>query len=172
MTTARQHIIESLRDGPMRRNDIIVTSPRSRTQTDRTLQRLAAKRVIARTRMGVYRLRVSADLYRNWYLSGPMSGLPELNFPMFNGEAERLRAAGYRVVNPAEINPDPCATWESYMRADIKALMDCDGLLLLPGWQASRGVKVERGLAETLGFQIMEVGEFWARHYKQVQAAA
>ena len=36
------------------------------------------------------------------YLSGPMSGLPELNFPAFHAEAARLRALGFEVVNPAD----------------------------------------------------------------------
>ena len=29
------------------------------------------------------------------YLSGPMSSLPELNFPAFHAEAARLRALGF-----------------------------------------------------------------------------
>jgi hypothetical protein len=41
------------------------------------------------------------------YLSGPMTGLPDYNHPAFRAEAKRLRALGYTVVNPAEINPDP-----------------------------------------------------------------
>ena len=40
------------------------------------------------------------------YIAGPMTGLPELNFPAFHAEAARLRAFGYEVINPAEINPD------------------------------------------------------------------
>jgi hypothetical protein len=37
------------------------------------------------------------------YLSGPMTGLPDLNFPAFHAEAARLRALGYDVINPAEL---------------------------------------------------------------------
>ena len=29
------------------------------------------------------------------YIAGPMSGLPELNYPAFNAMAERLRAHGH-----------------------------------------------------------------------------
>jgi hypothetical protein len=36
------------------------------------------------------------------YLSGPMSNLPDLNFPAFHSMAARLRAAGHQVVNPAQ----------------------------------------------------------------------
>jgi len=73
------------------------------------------------------------------YISGPMSGLPDLNFPAFNAEAARLRALDYEVVNPAEINQDPAAAWHECMRADLKALLDCDALALLDGWQRSAG---------------------------------
>ncbi|MCY1527250.1 hypothetical protein D9M68_623110 [compost metagenome] len=36
------------------------------------------------------------------YLAGPMTGLPEFNYPAFHAEAARLRALGYQVENPAE----------------------------------------------------------------------
>ena len=71
------------------------------------------------------------------YLSGPMSGLPEMNFPAFNAAAYQLRAMGLDVVNPAEINPDGAMTWEQCMRSDIKALCDCNALVMLPGWEQS-----------------------------------
>jgi hypothetical protein len=37
------------------------------------------------------------------YISGPMSGLPNLNFPAFYAAQAKLEAEGYKVVNPAEI---------------------------------------------------------------------
>ena len=42
------------------------------------------------------------------YLSGPMTGLPDLNFPAFHAAADKLRSQGVQVVNPAE--PDHRAT--------------------------------------------------------------
>ena len=36
------------------------------------------------------------------YLAGPMTGLPEFNYPAFHAEAARLRQLGYHVENPAE----------------------------------------------------------------------
>lgn len=65
------------------------------------------------------------------YIAGPMTGLPDLNFPAFHAEAARLRALGYEVSNPAEINPDPTAGWEACMRADIAELVKCDGVALV-----------------------------------------
>ena len=48
------------------------------------------------------------------YVAGPMTGHPQLNFPAFHTEAARLRALGYEVVNPAELNADPGADWLSH----------------------------------------------------------
>jgi len=90
------------------------------------------------------------------YLAGPMTGYSELNFPLFHSEAARLRAMGYEVVNPAEINIDPDAEWSACMRADIRELVGCDGIALLPGWAKSRGASLELYIAETLGMSRMD----------------
>lgn len=90
------------------------------------------------------------------YLAGPMTGLPELNFPLFHAEAARLRGLGYEVVNPAEVNADPKACWLACMRNDIEQLVHCDGVATLPNWEKSRGARIERGLAESLGLFTLE----------------
>jgi len=89
------------------------------------------------------------------YISGPMTGLPDLNFPAFHAEADRLRAIGFEVVNPADLNQDPKAGWSECMRADIKALCDCDTLALLDGWQKSAGAHLEMHIAHRIGMEIV-----------------
>lgn len=96
------------------------------------------------------------------YLSGPMTGIPDLNFPAFHAEAARLRALGYEIVNPAELVADPEAPWEQCLRADIKAMMDCDGVALLPGWERSKGAHLEVHIAHRVGMGIVHVGEIAA----------
>lgn len=96
------------------------------------------------------------------YLSGPMTGLPELNFPAFNATARTLRANGLEVVNPAEINPEGAKTWEACMRADIKALCDCDTLALLPGWENSKGAHLEVHIAHRIGIRVVALAELLA----------
>ena len=91
------------------------------------------------------------------YLSGPMSGIPEHNFPAFNAQAERLRRLGYDVVNPVDINPDPGTAWCDCLRNDLAALLTCDGLALLPGWQHSQGAQLELHVAHRVGIEIAMV---------------
>lgn len=90
------------------------------------------------------------------YIAGPMTGYAELNFPAFHAEAARLRAIGFEIVNPAEINADPTAGWLDCMRADIKQLVDCDGVALLPGWAQSRGANLEEHVARALGLRVFQ----------------
>lgn len=90
------------------------------------------------------------------YLAGPMTGIPELNFPTFHAETARLRALGYEVVNPAEINADPDAGWLACMRDDIVQLVRCDGVALLPGWERSRGATLERHIGTALGLLVVD----------------
>jgi len=39
-----------------------------------------------------------------YYISGPMTGLPEHNFPAFNAAAAYYRERGFEVINPAEMD--------------------------------------------------------------------
>jgi len=88
------------------------------------------------------------------YLSGPMTSMLDLNFPLFHATADRLRAAGHTVINPAELNPEP-GTWSECMRRDIAALMDCDTVATLPGWQDSRGASLEVHIGKELGMKVV-----------------
>lgn len=89
------------------------------------------------------------------YIAGPMTGLPDFNYPAFNTAAERLRALGFEVENPAE-NPEPhCGSWLGYMRMAIRQLSQCDGVALLPGWNDSRGARIEHQLANQLGLVVV-----------------
>ncbi|KLN54691.1 DUF4406 domain-containing protein [Variovorax paradoxus] len=90
------------------------------------------------------------------YIAGPMTGLPESNYPAFNAMAARLRALGHHVENPAE-NPEPaCKSWRGYMRMAIAQLVTCDAVALLPGWGASKGAVIEAQLARGLHLNIYE----------------
>lgn len=100
------------------------------------------------------------------YIAGPMTGLPDLNFPAFHGMAAWYRGMGYEVVNPAEIVMDQTTGWVECMRADIKELVTCDAIALLPGWEKSKGATLEHHIAKALGMVVMashEVSESGAK---------
>ncbi len=90
------------------------------------------------------------------YIAGPMTGLPDLNYPAFHAEAKRLRNAGWHVENPAENPVPPCGgTWEGYMRLALEQLVKCDSITLLPGWARSRGACIEHFVATQLGLAVV-----------------
>lgn len=90
------------------------------------------------------------------YVSGPMTGLPDLNFPEFNGAAKYLRfRVPVEVVNPAEFGEEPGKSWADYMRKDIAAMLRCNVIVMLPGWKKSKGAKLERFIARALGFVVV-----------------
>lgn len=99
----------------------------------------------------------SANSSKLIYISGPMSGLPGLNFDAFDNAAKVLQARGDSVCNPADrgrewINKNgnrPMSEPE-YRRILIDCCNDihkCDGIYLLKGWENSRGAKQELCLA-------------------------
>jgi hypothetical protein len=95
------------------------------------------------------------------YVAGPMSGLPEFNYPAFM-EAERLlKEKNYRVENPACNSAPLNPTWENYMRLTIPQMLRCRGIALLDGWEDSRGAKLEVQIAVALGDMIVEPLRRW-----------
>jgi hypothetical protein len=85
------------------------------------------------------------------YLAGPITGHDDYNEPLFRRAAAELRSVGYRVFVPHELSKkDRTLAWSLYMRWALRALMDCDELVLLPGWELSRGARVELFVATAL----------------------
>ncbi|HVM91758.1 MAG TPA: DUF4406 domain-containing protein [Terriglobales bacterium] len=96
------------------------------------------------------------------YISGPMSGLPRLNWPLFNRTAVRLRNLRWDVVNPVAINNDPEADWLDCITADIRAMQGCTAICMLPGWETSFGARIEHLVAQRLGMQVFNLEELIA----------
>lgn len=84
------------------------------------------------------------------YVAGPMSGLPEHNHPAFYAAQAELEAAGYRVLNPADNSGDATGTWEFYVRAGLRQLLEADGVAVLPGWDRSPGARLEAYVASRI----------------------
>lgn len=90
------------------------------------------------------------------YLSGAMTGLPNYNYRAFNRAAATLRMLGYDVFNPAEsFDGDTTLPRATYMRKDIEALLTVDAVVVLPGWEQSKGASLEVAIARELGLPVI-----------------
>jgi len=75
------------------------------------------------------------------YISGPMTGLPDYNYPAFNEAAEYIKSLGHNPINPAR---HPAGlSYDQYMDYAILDVCCADLVVLLPGFADSKGCKVE-----------------------------
>lgn len=99
------------------------------------------------------------------YISGPMTGHHDLNSKAFEKAEAEITDAGQMAVNPHTISDDvnrKCSelgtvpTYEDYMHADLKALLDgCTTIYMLDGWRGSRGACMEHEVAKICGLEII-----------------
>ena len=107
------------------------------------------------------------------YVAGPMRGIPLYNFPAFDAARDQW-AQCYNVISPADLDRangfdpgddhSPELTVDQLaevMRRDILAILKLrpergDGIAVLPGWEASRGARVEVALAVFLGLKVWD----------------
>lgn len=101
----------------------------------------------------------------NVYLAGPMRGKPLYNLHAFAKGALHLRRLGFKVFNPIELDlaehdlephvplEEQGFDLEEAMRRDFEFIVStsCNGLVLLPGWQDSKGAVVEAIVATGVG---------------------
>jgi hypothetical protein len=98
------------------------------------------------------------------YIAGPMTGIPQFNFPAFEAAARSLRNNGYFVISPHESDTPEVQkaawasadgrldangmvadqTWGQILAKDVIIVADkVDAIAFLPNWQRSRGAKLE-----------------------------
>jgi hypothetical protein len=115
-----------------------------------------------------------------FYLGGPMTGIPQLNFPRFGAVAAKLRKNGYNVVSPSELdNPEIVAQalastdgepgsgqvgeieYNDFLGRDlvICSLSTCVGGIFLEGWHHSRGARGESWVLQFLSKDLFEYSE-------------
>lgn len=98
------------------------------------------------------------------YLAGPMRGIKDFNFPMFNRVAAALRAVGYEVFSPAEKGLEKYAEAKQESLAFRRKVFALDtawickhanGVALLDDWTTSSGATAEDALAKAIGLPSM-----------------
>lgn len=112
------------------------------------------------------------------YISGPMRGIPDYNFPLFDAAKAHMQEIGWEVISPADMDRElgmpqcdldsPQAAREFAAR-DLDALLSLraeegDAIVMLAGWEKSRGAKAEFFVAHWLGLRIVQYhgDEDWA----------
>jgi|11BtaG_2_1085332.scaffolds.fasta_scaffold18588_2 hypothetical protein len=100
-----------------------------------------------------------------YYIAGPMRGCPRYNFAAFDEAATNISFRGDEFISPADIDrehgfdpyklpedtdwsniPDQVPQREAVAR-DTKAILECDAMYMLKGWQKSRGATAEYYIA-------------------------
>jgi len=92
---------------------------------------------------------------RRVYISGPMTGYPDFNYPAFHAAEAALTDRGFEVLNPAR-HPEQ-KTWADYLRLDLADVLTADLLAVLPGWRESRGAALEVHVAHALGMTVLPI---------------
>ena len=88
------------------------------------------------------------------YISGPMTGLPGLNYDEFNHKAILFRTWGHEVSNPTE-QVGEGKTWSEFLKGDlVELILKCDAVYVLPGWEQSEGACLEICVAQALGIPV------------------
>lgn len=91
------------------------------------------------------------------YLSGPMSGIDNFNWPLFKAVGDALREQGHLILCPTEVGNTFDTPYHECLRADLKLLLDANAIAMLPGWESSRGATLELTIAVALRYTIYEV---------------
>jgi hypothetical protein len=122
---------------------------------------------------------MAMSTFKPWYLAGPMTGIPQFNFPAFDDNAARLRSLGWYILSPHEQDSPAVQkaarestdgqldengkiageTWGDILARDVKLVADsvC-GVLVMPGWEKSRGARLETFVAHLTGKPILFAG--------------
>lgn len=95
-----------------------------------------------------------------------MRGYPLYNFPAFDEAEQRCREAGHNPVSPAsldrafgfneETDEETPELMGHFFWRDCAAIYACDAVALLPGWEASRGARMEKAIAEFLSLPVLD----------------
>lgn len=93
------------------------------------------------------------------YISGPMTNVPNLNLLTFENMASHLRTLGFLPIIP-HVNGLPItSSYNAHLVRDIETLLSCDGVVLLQGWNKSRGALIEAFVADQMQIPLFYEGK-------------
>lgn len=94
------------------------------------------------------------------YIAGPVTGYDyDERYDYFFQIFEAVdKVTTPQPVNPMDLNIPRWATHEHAMKICLPALCECDAILLLPGWEKSRGSQFELTVSVKIGIKIYKLG--------------
>lgn len=96
------------------------------------------------------------------YIAGPITGIQNFNHKAFYSSGVELWHLGFLPVNPHNICRHILRSdfttdeqhWQACLKADMPHIISAHYMLMLDGWQQSRGACFERQIALTLGIPV------------------
>lgn len=92
------------------------------------------------------------------YIAGPMTGLPDYNYPKFLRVEEDLKRMGYKhILNPARIaNGETGKCYSYYIRESLNLIKNADVVVFLNGWENSKGANLEHHCATLMNLKLFD----------------
>ena len=97
--------------------------------------------------------------YKKVYLSGPITGIANLNIDEFQKYEDKFINLNFKVINPHKLHTSEeteTFKWHEFMRKDIKEMMQCDFVAVLSGWEKSKGANLELYIARNEEMPIID----------------
>ena len=105
------------------------------------------------------------------YISGAMTSCPDTYRDNFRKAENYLVTLGHDVFNPSYLSDYLIESKHLkgkefdnnnryiFLREDLKALLNCDTIVMLPNWKVSEGAKLEKYVAEQCGIKVLYLQE-------------
>lgn len=94
--------------------------------------------------------------FKKCYIAGKIGDLPlEVYTKNFNEAKDQVKELGFEPVSPTDLPHNHDKKWLSYMREDMKAMLDCDAVFAQRNWNDSPGARIEVSTAKSLGLQVI-----------------
>jgi hypothetical protein len=94
------------------------------------------------------------------FIAGQVSGLRrEHALNNFKDAEQLLHDKGYNSINPLSFTPHICS-WSIAIRISTSYMFShCNKIYLLNNWEVSKGARIQKSLADALGFSIIQFSE-------------